>query len=182
MSEVLKTTITANKCSIYICDKTGKYKRKQNDGGWGSPNLKLSHIIRTELVFTIPEILEPLIIDVTGRNFPNDDCECIEITAAEFGLEEITSGVWKIERYHYFQGDNFENFIHSSCRYLFTDCVACCIDDRKKQMNSINLSGYDKETIKMDNLLENARYLACSGLFDKSEEIVEYLRHQCKCS
>jgi len=182
MPEQLELDIVAGKSSIYVFDNTGKYKVKKNECGWGSPNFRVSDISRAEVTFYIPCVDDPVVIDVYP-SMPNDQCIGFEVLAEDLGLEEITSGLWKVEyRAYYTPSDAPEQTLSASVCKLLDDVVRCCIDSRKKNINVYDVSSEEnKKTLELDHLLETARWAACKGDIDGAQKIMKYLNLQCDC-
>jgi len=177
MAELLQLSVEADKGAIHVFDKTGKYQKKCNEGGWGDPNLRVTDITKAEISVFPPETSEPIVIDV-HPTFPNDSEIGFEILAQDLGLDEIKSGIWKIE----YRASNDEVSLAATCYALFDAVVECCIEKRKAGSDPYDASSDEnKKTVELETLLDNARWAACEGRIDQAQKIITYIDLQCKC-
>ena len=181
MAVSLCFTANADKTAIYVVDRTGKFKKKQNEGGFGDPNLRLSDVTRAEMSVTLPDSAEPIIIDVYP-SLPNDRGIGFEILAQDLGLEEIPSGVTRLE-YSIFHNEGGEEIKTCVVCYAYFDSViACCIDDLKKRTDGFDASSEaNKKIAELETLFENANWSARHGNLEAAQRIAKLISLQCKC-
>jgi hypothetical protein len=182
MPEQLQLDIKADQDFIYVFDATGEFKKKQNECGWGSPNLRVTDITKAEITVFIPCVTEPVVIDVYP-SLPNDSCIGFEIAPADLGLQNIPSGVWKFEYRAFLRpGTETEEVFVVTCYQFFTAAIRCCIDSRKPDFDIVNIdSEANKKTIELEAVLEIAEWAACKGDLDSAQEMAKYLTLQCEC-
>lgn len=181
MAEELCISVKADKTAIYVFDKTGKYQKKVNEGGYGDPNIRLSDVTRAEIRVFLPESEEPIVIDVYP-SLPSDEGIGFEILAQELGLEEITSGIWKIEYWIFYNQGGEELSFCTSCYTFFDTLIACCIDDMKKQSDvSDPSSEANKKIAELETLFDNATWAAAHGDLETAQRIAKHISLQCKC-
>ena len=181
MAEKLQLKVEEVKGAIHVFDRTGKYQKKCNEGGWGHPNLKVSDISKAEITVFPPESSEPIVIDVYP-SLPNEKGIGFEILAEELGLKEIVSGVWKFEYKVTHAPDQEGEIVICVYNYeLLCGVISCCIDDRKSSLACDPSSEDSKKTTLMSSLLSSAKFLMCKGDMDEAQKIIKHLTLQCKC-
>lgn len=183
MAEVLQLVVEADKGALYVFDKTGKYKKKVNEGGWGIPNFQVSDITKAELTVYPPESEEPIVIDVYPH-LPNDEGVGFEILAQEFGLDQIKSGVWKSElRLYHSPGQPNEEVLCVTSYDFFDDVIKCCIESKKKTVDETDPSSKEsRHIVELETLLWNANNAACKGDIEKAQRLAKLIELQCKCA
>ena len=179
MAELLQLSVEADKGAIHVFDKTGKYQKKCNEGGWGDPNLRVTDITKAEISVFPPGASEPISVVDVYPVFPNDSGIGFEILAQDLGLEKIISGIWKFE----YRASNDDGVsLAATCYALFDAVVECCIEKRKAGLDPYDASSdANKKTVELETLLDNARWAACEGLLDQAQKIITYIDLQCKC-
>ena len=174
----IKFSVKFVKDVIHLFDNTGKYHITKNKTGWGVPNVKLSDARAEVHIYEPGESEEPLIFIPPVDSIPSDEGLGVEIAPEDFGKMHFSSGVYKID-YLVYHGDK-EELIYSTCNFLYTERIKCCIDKKKLE---IDLSDVQSETakkiIESEALLSNSKLAFELGRYKDANKILNYLDHKC---
>jgi len=175
---ILKLKVEAGKDFFHVYDKTGKYDKKKNKGGWGSPNYNVSEVTEARVKIFFPDNDIPSEVDVFP-NLPNKDCIGFEIIPDDVGLDEFPPGVIRFELHVLlYNGVSLVD----DCYIFYYQPLECCIS--KKAMNTDILDASSPEALKvieLQTLLKDAKRCACGGKMECAQEISEYIWINCNC-
>jgi hypothetical protein len=182
MAVELNIYVQENCDSLYVFDQTGKYDKKCNKTGWGSPNkYKLLDAISAEIHIYPPGSEEPIVIDVYP-DFPVDNNVGYEILPEDLGLEKFKSGIWRFDYQVRVSKNGVEELLFTSCSKFLKNDLKCCLDSKKMKVDTSN---FDSPEVKKSNdicaLFKSAEYNARHGKLDETEKIIEVLYVKCNC-
>lgn len=197
----------ANSFFVYNC--TGEYHMKDNLGGFGGPNPKITDITTSIITVTptpnpnTPFTLTPNQVDtivITPNppqsfsitvypDFPDDTDKGYEILPYMIGNANniIPSGKcriqWDISGIQTIGVNKIPFTATTFLDVVFIKTVACCVDKLQKYVNVSNYK--DKKSIiiiELENLLETAIYdINECGLLDQANGKIMLLQSQCVC-
>lgn len=175
---VIKLSVEAGKDFFHVYDRTGKYDKKNNKGGWGSPNDKISDVKTAKVRVYLPKEETYTEVDVHPY-LPNVDCVGYEIVPADISLTEFPPGVYRFEIvYELHNGLT----LAQSCYEFYYQPLECCISKKRMKTEPTDASSdLAKKVIELQALLENAKWCACSGKMDCAQEISDYIWTNCGC-
>ena len=175
---VLKLNVEAGKNFFHVYDNTGKYDKKTNSKGWGSPNTLLSDVTGAKVRIYLPGNEDYLEVDVYP-SLPNTDCVGFEIIPEDISLTDFPPGVYRFE---YVITLSSGATLAQSCYIFFYQPLECCIA-KKKNATDLNDASSDlaKKVIELEALLDNAKWCACSGKIDCAQEISDLIWANCGC-
>ena len=186
MSNILSISVTEEKNSIIFYDCTGSYKY-DNTNGYGIPNFKIEDAVEAYLEIKNPtwkEGQEPIKIDLFP-NFPSIDKYGFELLPSKLGgtNNEVESGQYKF-KYVVVMQDKL-GIKHTFSAYVTLFCinsVTCCIDKRMKEVRSGGANDPKQQLIiELSTLLESTNYQVECENYETANEMVEYLKANCKC-
>lgn len=175
---ILNFNVEAGKDFFHVYDRTGKYDKKSNKGGWGNPNNKLSEVKEAKVRLYFPQEETFKEVDVFPY-LPNTDCIGMEIIPEDFGMDLFDPGIYKFELLITLYSGVV---LSDNCYIFFYQPLECCISKKKYKTNLNDASSEEsKKVIELEALLDSAKYLACSGNMDGASEISDYIWINCGC-
>lgn len=178
MAVELKISVEENCDSLYLYDRTGKYKENCNETGWCYPNEDPSKATSAEFHIYPPGETTPIVIDVYP-SLPTAKGYGYEVLPADLGMEKFESGIWRFD-YHVRVNGVLKS---ASCSKLLVNDVRCCLGSNKLEVSVDNFES--EEVVKSNNLFNlfvSAQKNACLGKVDEAQKIIDYLYKACKCS
>lgn len=175
---VLEFNVEAGKDFFHVYDRTGKYSKKKNKGGWGSPNDKLSDVVSAKVNIYLPGIEAPMEVNVFP-SLPNDECVGFQIVPDDLKLDAFDPGVYKFE-YVLLLSNGLT--LCETCYYFFYQPLECCISSKKMGTNLMDASSEEAlKVLELEALLENAKWCACAGKIDCAQDISDFIWTNCGC-
>lgn len=196
--------------SFFVYDCTGDFNQKDNIGGWGGTNPKITDITTSVIIVTptpnpnLPFVLTPNQVDTivitpttpqsyqvnVYPDFPNgtDNTQGYEILPymIDNANNIIPSGKcriqWDVTGIQTI-GLNKVPFTASTfIDIVFIKTVTCCVDKLQKQVNVSNFKDKKSKTIiELNNLLTSAENSVECGLPEQANGIIVLLMDNCTC-
>lgn len=208
MSLQLSISVEEQANSFFVYNCTGEYHMKDNLGGFGGPNPKITDI--TTSVITViptpnpnipfnltPNQVDTIVITPTPPqsyqinvypDFPSTDDKGYETLPYMIGntTNVIPSGKCRIQLdITGTQTIGVNKIPFTSTTFLdvvFIKTVSCCVDKLQKQVNVTNFKdNKSKSIIELGNLLDSAEDSIECGLLDQANGIIRLLEDQCVC-
>lgn len=186
MSLKLKIKIKEEKNSIVINELTGKH-RGDNKGGWGVPNYALGMVAKAQFEIYPPESTNPTIIPCFP-DFPSDDDDLgYEVSKTQLGINEITSGVWKVGyRVSGIDHNNVGFEKYTETKAIFIKDAECCVDKLVASTANTPLKVFMKDekkkiAVELSALLKDAAFAKKCSDFETAQTILKYINLQCRC-
>lgn len=182
MALELKIGISSTIDEIRIKDLTGIYDLTTNPTGYGAPNEVTSDFNTATLIVTLPDgtivTLDPF------GTFPTSDITTIyTITPLMLNLTSFEPGVYKFDySIDFISGDLSTLYFSVSKKYFNASPLKCCLSKRMKRMNfSCSTDEQICEVALFKAKLEAAIAAACSGNYEETIIISDYLWDKCGC-
>jgi hypothetical protein len=190
MSLILKISTSELKNSFVVYDCTGNYS-SDNQGGYGVYNPKIKDVEDAFLEIYTPAIpysatAAPYKIKVYS-DMPNDKEFGFEIFPEMIGQHAANSGIesGKYTIRYTVSGKDKNGVSYTKSvmmSFVFIKNVSCCIDKLGKKVGKDAFKDdKQKKIIELENLLQSAQYHIDCDLLDSANDIIEYLKGQCKC-
>lgn len=186
MSLIVKISAIEEKDRIVLYECTGKYSG-DNKGGWGKPNVELTHVQFAQLEVYPPNVTVPIIVPVFP-NLPTDDTDLgYELPIDLFSMKKVESGVWKFVLKVKGVDSKAVPFEKSGeVKEVFTKSAECCVDImRRKTLNAyVNASTKDEKreaARELSVILDDALFAKCCGNYDVAQRLLKFINLQCEC-